>query len=136
MSSSIFLPPRQCRKDENLGSGAQSIAEAVAVDDQRRVHEHVHMAPEAPLVVDDVGAQQRLPREDTRQHFAHTRAVDLERRPIDIALQDRGEGYTRHSTTPRSGSLPAAGDTVNCQQPDSVERRLSTTYLSLQGSQT
>src|SRR3546814_3215164 len=70
-SSAIFLPTGQCLKDENLVIGAQSIAESVAVDDHRRVHEHVHMAPEAPLVVDDVGAQQRLPREDTRQHFAH-----------------------------------------------------------------
>src|SRR3546814_6382154 len=85
--------------DENLVIGAQSIAEAVAVDDHRRVHEHVHMAPEAPLVVDDVGAQQRLPREDTRQHFAHTRAVDLERRRIEMALQVRGEGDARHRRT-------------------------------------
>src|SRR3546814_3795189 len=125
MSSSIFLPPRQCRKDENLGSGAQSIAEAVAVDDQRRVHEHVRMAPEAPLVVDDVGAQQRLPREDTRQHFAHTRAVDLERRRIEMALQVRGEGDARHRRTPRSESLPAAGDDCNCQQTDRSEEHTS-----------
>src|SRR3546814_8429301 len=83
--------------DENLVIGAQSIAEAVAVDDHRRVHEHVHMAPEAPLVVDEVGAQQRLPREDTRQHFAHTRAVDLERRRIEMALPVRGEGDARRS---------------------------------------
>src|SRR3546814_7494670 len=92
------------------------------------------MAPEAPLVVDDVGAQQRLPREDTRPHFAHTRAVDLERRRIEMALQVRGEGDARHRRTPRSESLPAAGDDCNCQQPDRMERRRSTLCMSLRDS--
>src|SRR3546814_20540933 len=59
----------------------------------------------------------------------------LERRRIEMALQVRGEGDARHRRTPRSESLPAAGDDCNCQQTDRVERRLSSQCLSLRDSQ-
>src|SRR3546814_1751641 len=52
-----------------------------------------------------------------------------------MALQVRGEGDARHRRTPRSESLPAAGDDCNCQQTDRVERRLSSQCLSLRDSQ-
>jgi hypothetical protein len=79
------------------------IGQANGVGDARVVHVDVHVPAQAALVIENVGAQARVGREQVVEHGTHAGARHLPRWAREIPLQIRGERNAGQDHAPLDG---------------------------------
>lgn len=92
----LFLSTRQRLGHVDLRIGLHRIAKVPAVLDLPAIYKDHHVGADCALFIEHVPARIRISRENGVQCLPHRRAADNSRRTVDVALDVRGEGYSRH----------------------------------------